>query len=200
MTAQQTATRGPGRPRIPDHDEKILDAVVAMIDRDEPITVNSVVAASGVSRAALYRRWSTMTDLIATALDRGRSRTTFDLTKPIKEALTEVLYGDIRQARGPGYSDRRFRKRIQLVMANAELQEAYWHSHVYRRRGAIAEALRLGIERGELRADLDIEAAIDGINGVFYYQTVVRGASFDNPETRRRCRESFEIIWRGMQA
>lgn len=70
---QDTARRGPGRPRIPDHDERILEAVVAMVDRNEPITVNAVVAASGVSRAALYRRWSSMTQLVATALDRGRS-------------------------------------------------------------------------------------------------------------------------------
>lgn len=52
----------------------------------------------------------------------------------------------------------------------------------------------IDIERGELRVDLDIEAASDGFNGVFYYQTVVRGESFDNPETLRRCRESFEIF------
>ena len=200
MTAQSTATRGPGRPRIADHDEKILDAVVAMVDRDEPITVNSVVEASGVSRAALYRRWSSMTELVATALDRGRSRITFDLTKPIKEAITEVMFVDVQRARGENYSDRRFRKRIQLVMASHDLQDAYWQSHVHRRRIAITEALQVGVERGELRADLDVEAAIDGINGVFYYQTVVRGESLENPETHRRCREAFEIFWRGMQA
>ncbi|HEY4557863.1 MAG TPA: TetR/AcrR family transcriptional regulator [Enteractinococcus sp.] len=200
MTAQSTATRGPGRPRIADHDEKILDAVVSMVDRDEAITVNSVVEASGVSRAALYRRWSSMTELVATALDRGRSPIRFDLTKPVKEAITELMFADMQRVRGENYSDRSFRKRIQLVMASPDLQEAYWQSHVHRRRAAITEALQVGVERGELRADLNVEAAIDGINGVFYYQTVVRGESLENPETRHRCREAFEIFWRGMQA
>lgn len=200
MTAQQITPRRPGRPRVADHDEKILDAVVAMVDRDEPITVNSVVEASGVSRAALYRRWSSMTELVATALDQGRSHITFDLTRPVKDCITEVLFGDVQRVRGENYSERRFRKRIQLVMANPELQEAYWQSHVHRRRTAITKALQMGIERGELRADLDIEAAIDGINGVFYYQIVVRGESLDHPETQRRCRAAFEVFWRGMQA
>ena len=68
-----SSVRGPGRPRIADHDERILDAVATMVDEDQHITVSAVVEASGVSRAALYRRWSTMTELIATALDRGRA-------------------------------------------------------------------------------------------------------------------------------
>ena len=200
MTTHHTAARKPGRPRNADHDDKILDAVVAMVDRDDPITVTSVVEASGVSRAALYRRWSSMTELVATALDRGRSRVTLDLTKPVKEAIVEVLFDDMQRTRWENYSDRRFRKRIQLVMASPDLQEAYWQSHVHRHRTAFAQALQLGIERGQLRADLDVDAAIDSINGVFSYQLVARGETLDKPETHRRGREAFEICWRGMQA
>src|SRR5699024_3444827 len=121
---------------------------------------NTVVAVSGINRAAIYRRWDSLAQLIATALDRGRAQITFDLTKPIKEALTEVIFDEIDVARGKGYSDKRFRKRIQLVMENRELQEAYWESHVYHRRLTLMEAIRLGIARGELREDLDIEAAL----------------------------------------
>ncbi|MGO1548018.1 MAG: hypothetical protein ACTHXL_11755, partial [Microbacterium gubbeenense] len=38
------------------------------------------------------------------------------------------------------------------------------------------------------------------INGVFYYQIVVRGASMADPDTLARCREAFEVAWRGMSA
>lgn len=199
-TTQDSARRGPGRPRIPDHEQRILDAVVAMVDRNESITVNAVVEASGVSRAALYRRWSSMTELVATALDRGRSKLSFDLSKPVKEAVLEVIFENPQKATGETYTDRRFRKRIELVMTSHDLQEAYWQSHVHRRRAAMVQALQVGVERGELRADLDVEAAIDGINGVFYYQTVVRGSRIHDPETWQRCREAFEIMWLGMQA
>lgn len=197
----QTATgqRGPGRPRIPDHDTKILDAVVAMVDRDEPITVSAVVEASGVSRAALYRRWTSMTELIATALDRGRAPITFDLTKPVKDAITEVLFEEIEATRGKNYTEKRFRKRIQLVMENPDLQEAYWQSHVHRRRRHMVETLKTGVARGELRSDLDVEAAIDAINGVFYYQSVVRGIALIDQESIQRCRAAFELLWRGME-
>ena len=67
MTAtlgQEAARRaGPGRPPEPGHDEKIMQATLRLIDQGKPVTVNAVVAGSGVSRAALYRRWGSLTEL-----------------------------------------------------------------------------------------------------------------------------------------
>ena len=190
--------RRPGRPKTEGHDERILAAVVALIDRGEPVTVNAVVATSGVSRASLYRRWNGLNELVAAALDQGRATLEIDLTGDIKQALADVMLGDPATARGVGYSEQRFRTRLQLVLADPELQEVYWHAHIRRRRAGIARALEVAVARGQLRADLDIEACIDAINGVFYYQMVVRGVRLDDPGARRRCRLAFETIWRGM--
>ncbi|HLS92976.1 MAG TPA: TetR/AcrR family transcriptional regulator [Microbacterium sp.] len=192
--------RGPGRPRTEGHDERILDAAIALIDRGAQVTVSAVVAESGVSRAALYRRWPSMTDLIAAALDRGRAAIEIDTTGDIRATIEHLMFGDPRAARGAGYSERRFRTRMALVMQNPDLQKAYWQSHVRRRRGAVHAALAEAQRRGELRGDLDLDACIDLINGVFYYQAVVRGARFDDPETMARCREAFGVAWRGMSA
>lgn len=195
---QAEISRGPGRPRTEGHDERILDAAIALIDAGEQVTVSAVVAASGVSRAALYRRWPSMTDLVAAALDRGRAPIEIDTTGGVKEGIIALIFGDPRAVRGASYSERRFRTRMALVMQNPELQKAYWSSHVRRRRGAIREALGEAVRSGELRDDLDLDACIDLINGVFYYQAVVRGARMDEPETKARCREAFEVAWRGM--
>lgn len=78
------------------------------------------------------------------------------------------------------------------------MQVSLWRSHVAKRRTAVMEVLRAGIERGILRPDTDIEASIDLINGVFYYQIVVRGCAFDDPDAMARCREAFETAWRVM--
>ena len=190
--------RGPGRPRKEGHDERILDAAVALIEHDKPVTVAAIVAASGVSRAAIYRRWPSLPELIAAALDKGRAAIEVDTSGDIKEAMIALIFGDPKTLRGSTYSDRRFRARMSLVMQNPELQEAYWKSHVRRRRGAFETALREAVRRGELREDLDIDACIDLINGVFYYQVVVRGTGLDDPVTFARCREAFEVAWRGM--
>ncbi|WP_221584759.1 TetR/AcrR family transcriptional regulator [Microbacterium sp. G2-8] len=194
------AARGPGRPRTEGHDERILDTVTRLIDDGAQVTVNAVVAGSGVSRAALYRRWPSMTDLIAAALDRGRAAVEVDLNGDIKQALVALLFGDPSAVRGATYTERRFRTRLALVMQNPELQQAYWTSHVRRRRGSVHAALAEAVRRGELRDDIDIDACIDMINGVFYYQAVVRGSRIEAPDVRARCRAAFEVAWRGMAA
>ncbi|CAM3021879.1 TetR/AcrR family transcriptional regulator [Prescottella defluvii] len=194
-----TGTRGPGRPRTEGHDEKILEAALFLIDADEPVTVNRVLEISGLSRAALYRRWPTMTDLVAAALDHGRTTVGIDTSGDVKRTFAALLFGDIEAALGKNYSNRRFRKRVALVMDNPELQQAYWSSHVRRRRRGMTAALNAAVDRGELRSDLDVEAAIDAINGIFYYQAVARGAQFDDPETLRRCIAAFEVVWLGME-
>lgn len=193
-------SRGPGRPREAGHDERILDAVIELIERDRKVTVSAVVAASGVSRAALYRRWPSLPELVAAALDKGRAALEVDTAGDIKDAIVSMMFGDPIAARGTTYGDRRFRARMMLVMQNSDLQHAYWTSHVRRRRVSFLEALAEAQRRGELRQSLDLEACLDLINGVFYYQIVVRGVSMGDPGTMARCREAFEVAWRGMSA
>ncbi|AMB59506.1 TetR/AcrR family transcriptional regulator [Microterricola viridarii] len=191
--------RGPGRPRDEELDGQILQAVLALIDTEQEVTVARVIAGSGVSRAALYRRWPSMTTLIAAALDVGRS---VPAEVPTDGDLRDVIFagilGDPSFGADSRYSETRFRQRIRLVMADRQLQKAYWHSHVARRREPMERALQRGRERGILRPDLDTEASFDAIAGACYYQLVVRGDSFDDPATRARVSAALDIVWRGM--
>ncbi|MEV8173179.1 TetR/AcrR family transcriptional regulator [Microbacterium sp. NPDC079176] len=197
--------RRPGRPRDEDMDGQIVAATLEIIDAGEDVTVSRVVARSGVSRAALYRRWPSLTTLIAAALDVGR---TIPPEYPDHVDLREALFdgfglGDTGVAlsvAASGYAEERFRQRIRLVMADRALQKAYWQSHVSRRRVPLLNALRAGISRGELRADLDVEACFDAIAGTAYYQIVVRGDRMDDPAVAARLRAAVETIWRGMVA
>jgi AcrR family transcriptional regulator len=193
-----TDARRPGRPRTEGLDARILGAALHLIDRDEPVTVHAVVRLSGVSRAALYRRWPSMTDLVAAALDHGRSYARIPLDGDLKQNIVDVLFANQRTTRGATYSERRFRRRLVLGLENRSVQTASWRSHVERRRAAMVTVLQAAVDRGILRADVDIEASIDLINGVFYYQYVVRGCMFDDTEALARCREAFETAWRGM--
>jgi len=192
-------TRGPGRPRSHGHDERIVDAAVELLERGEEITVSRVVERSGVSRAAIYRRWPSMTDLVATALDRGRAPHTIPLEGDLLQNVLDA-YTTAPSTTRETYSEERFRLRVRLAMTDRKLAQAYWRSHVSRRRGGMVAVLRAGIERGELRPDLDVDACIDLVNGVFYYQFVVRGVTLDDPEALARCREGIRVAWRGMAA
>jgi len=201
--AAATVRRRPGRPRDEHIDGQIVAATLEVIDAGEEVTVSRVVTRSGVSRAALYRRWPSLTLLIAAALDVGRE---VPPEYPADADLREILLAGLGLGAdgvapsAPGYSEERFRQRIRLVMSDRTLQRAYWESHVSRRRVPMENALRAGIERGELRGDLDVEACFDAIAGVAYYQLVVRGDRTGDPAVVARLRSAIEVIWRGMVA
>lgn len=198
-TAGDAVRRGPGRPRDEELDGQIIAATLALIDAEEEVTVARVVARSGVSRAALYRRWPSLTTLIAAALDVGR---TVPPALPddgdLRATVFAALFGGPSTATAVGYSEARFRQRIRLVMSDRALQQAYWTSHVSRRRVPMETALRAGMARGVLRADLDVAACFDALAGAAYYQIVVRGDRFEDAATQARLRAAFDVVWRGM--
>ncbi|MCK3770615.1 TetR/AcrR family transcriptional regulator [Microbacterium aerolatum] len=196
-----TVRRGPGRPRDEDIDGQIIAATLALIDAEEEVTVSRIVERSGVSRAALYRRWPSLTTLIAAALDVGRTvPPPVGAEGDLHAAVMTAVFGDSGAVTASGYSEVRFRHRIRLVMADRALQKAYWRSHVSRRRMPVEAALRRGIERGILCADLDVEACFDAMAGVAYYQLVVRGDRFEEPGSQARMIAALDVIWRGMLA
>lgn len=191
------ARRGPGRPRVESLDERLLEATLALIDAGEPVTASRLVERSGVSRAALYRRWPSLTDLVAIALDRGRDAHRIPTDGDLRQALFDAFLGGAERGM-PDYPEQRMRRRLVLGLEDRALQKAYWDAHVVRRRTSTIALLRAGVDRGILRADVDVEAAADLLSGVFYYQLVVRGVSMTEPEAVARCRAALELIWRGM--
>ena len=149
VDAGAAVRRGPGRPRDEEIDGQIIAATLALIDAEEEVTVSRVVEHSGVSRAALYRRWPSLTMLIAAALDVGRTvPPPMDAEGDLYAAVVGAVFGDSASVTASGYSEVRFRHRIRLVMGDRALQRAYWRSHVSRRRVPVEAALCRGIERG----------------------------------------------------
>ena len=196
-TSRAVTRRSPGRPRTDGHDERIIDAALELLERGEEVTVGRVVAVSGVSRAAIYRRWPSMTHLLAAALDRGREPLELSLEGDLLENLVRSVTGT-GSSTSREFSEERFRLRLRLAISDQQLAHAYWSSHVARRRRAMVALLQAGIDRGILRDDIDIDACIDLVNGAFYYQVVVRGASFTDPGVIDRCQAAVRVAWRGM--
>jgi AcrR family transcriptional regulator len=204
VTDQDTRTpsgpdvaRRPGRPRDEEIADRVVAATLALVDRGEPVTLGRVVSGSGVSRAAIYRRWPSLAALVAAALDRGREVMPVPEGGDLRHRLTQLYLDGPADVAG-SYPEARFRRRLQLTLADRELQRAYWDAHVARRRRPVTELLRHGVVTGELRADADLEAAIDLIHGVFYYQWVVRGVSPTQPDARARCAAALDLVWRGI--
>ena len=58
--SQQASAPGPGRPRDGAFDERILDATLALLAEVgyQSMSLDDVAAKAGVSKPAIYRRWS----------------------------------------------------------------------------------------------------------------------------------------------
>lgn len=175
----------------------LLAAALGLIDEGARVTVARLVERSGVSRAALYRRWPSLDDLVAAALDQEREVPELPLEGDLRETILDAFI----PPPGPWLpADRRARERIRVGLADRGLQKTYFENHISGRRAVLATALQAAVERGLLREGLDIEACIDLMAGVSYYQIVARGIPAADPAAVQRCRAALEVTWRGMAA
>ncbi|MEV7605095.1 TetR/AcrR family transcriptional regulator [Paenarthrobacter sp. NPDC089322] len=191
------ADRRPGRPRDTALESTVLAATVELLlERDtRDVTISAITERSGVSRAALYRRWSSREELLAAALDSVRSNvelkrgaTTLETILASYEAAAEDVDNRVGAL---------VKKRVALGLENDKLRALSWNRHVSRRREPVAAEIRRGIQVGELSADVDVEAMIDLINGVYYYQMVVREPEPSPDATRERVRNAVKLVWEG---
>lgn len=201
MPTPNTGYRRLGRPREASLNTKILEATYRIIENGQKVSVDAVVEESGTSRASVYRRWPSLNNLITDALDDGWCQTeiAIDPSKTIKEGFINAFFNKTSPSQEDRYSEQRFRRRIELTMSDPKLQQIYWNSHVQKRREYPLQALQIAKDRGEIRPNVDIEAALDTIYGVFYYQFLVRGQDISSKEVKTRTLAAFELVWKGME-
>src|SRR6516165_275503 len=155
MQRDETA-RPMGRPRDSRVDRAILEATRELIAERgvHAFRTEDVAVRAGVGKGAIYRRYPSKDELVTTAIgalvdeeiqvpDSGSTRS--DLLALMGEAV-ELYRGSL-----PG------RLMPSLVSAMAErpdLARAVRDGFLAGRRAALAQVLRRGIERGDLRSDL----------------------------------------------
>jgi AcrR family transcriptional regulator len=162
------------RPRDPACDHAILDAALAEYASNglDGMSVDAVAARAGVSKATIYRRFPSKAALVVAA-----AFTIAEETAPKPD--TGTLHGDLtanlqnlRKMLSHSVLGMAI-KRIQVdATQNDEL--ARLHSEfVAHRRAATRQQLRRAIDRGELRADTDLEFALDSLAAPLFYRHLV---------------------------
>ncbi|WP_102158436.1 TetR/AcrR family transcriptional regulator [Zhihengliuella halotolerans] len=191
-------TPHPGRPRDEAIEAKVLAAAVELLqERTDDFTMGDLVERSGVSRAAVYRRWPSRKDVVVAALDKNRTLPVLTPRATIPETLRDEFQGTIRDL-GPDALNLLHQRLIQ-GLRDPDVQRLYWERHVSRRRSAVLELLRAGQIRGEVRDDVDLEVALDLINGAAYYQGVVRG-DWASPAASARVSTAIDMVWESIRA
>jgi AcrR family transcriptional regulator len=167
--------RSPGRPRSEQARVAILRSTLKLLGENgfSELTIEAVAARAGVGKATVYRWWPNKAALIADAFassttrklhfpDTGSVRT--DMSRQMRQVIKifRSSRGRIVSAiLGGGQSDR------DLIVAFRE--RFLWP----RRREAYA-TLRRGIQRGELRKDVDLDLLLDSLYGPIYMRFLIR--------------------------
>ena len=175
------AARALGRPRDARADRAILEATLELI-MDLGVNVfrtEDVAARAGVGKGAIYRRYASKDELVTAAIAGLVSE---EIAVPDTGSTKEDLFVLMREA--VALYDRSPAARVvpNLIGAMAEkpeLAKMVRDRFLAGRRAALAEVLRRGVERGDLRADLDLELALDVLGGPLFYRLLVTGGPID---------------------
>ena len=170
--------RRPGRPRRSSTGHAILKATREILGRSgvHGLTVEGVAARSGVAKTTIYRRWRSKEDLALAALLEviqqeppalphvGSTMTALSAyLLRLVDNLNVKLYGRI------------IRGLISDLGVDAQLAKGFRERVLARRVAAVTQLLQRGIERGELRRDLDLEIGVDLLLGPIYYRLLISG-------------------------
>lgn len=173
--------RRPGRPRSPVADAAIIDAALRLLGREgfARMSMDGVAAEAGVSKATLYLRYRDKADLATTALAR------------LREGHEPVPTGDLRADLIARLEQVRTYADVPSVMPlvgtclaeethTPELLALFRRRSVEPRRRGLRELLEAAAVRGELRPDLDADAAIDLLMGTYQARYLAGGDFPDN--------------------
>jgi AcrR family transcriptional regulator len=174
----QTVTRPPsrgGRPRDPQVDAAIVDAVLAVL-ADVPYSkmrMDDVAQRAGVAKTTLYRRYPSKVALVRATLEQYLTRFTFLDSSDVEAVLSDITRQQVDEfatgAPGAALSN-------VCAEANHNPELAAVVRQAFRaKRKELARVLRRGIADGQLRADLDIELMVDLLLAVFPYRLLVSG-------------------------
>ncbi len=176
---------GPGRPRDPDIEDRVVRTAYKILAQFgyEGLSFAKVSVLSGVARPTLKLRWRTREDLgIATVkyiLDGPAVMQTPENLDGhnIREIVVSVLEGLIITLNNPETA-----RILTSILAAAHFSGPLGELRQYAisRRGIVLRRLvEAGIEKGEFSKTIDVEFAMDGLNGPILYRTLILGMTME---------------------
>jgi AcrR family transcriptional regulator len=143
------------------------------------VTVEAIAERAGVSKATVYRWWP---NRAAVVMDGFLSIVSSEVPFPHTGHAREDIRIHMRRL-AEAFSGKIGRTVAALIaegQSDPELAQALRSRWLSVRRTEAREILELGIERGELRDDIDLEVAVDVLYGPIYYRMLVGHGPLDD--------------------
>jgi len=160
-----------GRPRSERARLAVLDAAADLLDEGglAAATIEAVAARAGVSKVTIYKWWPSRGSVAVDAyFHRYRQTSTFEDTGDLAADLTGQIRLMIEAFRGrAGTVMAELIGQAQFDPALAETLRSHW---LEPRRRATAEVLQRAVDRGQIRADVDVPVVMDQLYAPLYYR------------------------------
>ena len=136
------------------------------------VTVESISAKTGIAKTSIYRRWPNKAAMVMDAfLLRVGPGIEFPRKPRYVESIRLQMLALAKAFRGP------FGSMIKALLGEAqfdgELAEAFRTRWITPRREAAKEVIQAAIRNKELRADIDLDQALDALYGGLYYRLMI---------------------------
>jgi AcrR family transcriptional regulator len=159
----------------------ILRAARELLDRRgfQRLTIEGIAERAGVGKATIYRWWPSKAAVVMDAvLEAASPRIPFPDTGSAREDVRRQIASVIEL-----YTRTKTGRGIRALIAESQhdpgLADLLRDRFIASRRAEAATVFERGIERGELRPDLDVGVAIDALYGAVYYRLLVSHAPLD---------------------
>lgn len=169
-----------GRPRNPQTRMAILRAARELMEQGGPaaVTMEAVAARAGVGKPTVYRWWPdrhavSMAALMEAQPDARPARKTRSVAQSLQQQLNEVV-GTFATRTG-----RNVATIIAAADSSTEISKAFRNHFVLARREEGRRLLLEGMASGELRGDVDVDAALDLLYGPLFFRLMLGHAPLD---------------------
>ncbi|MDJ0596582.1 MAG: TetR/AcrR family transcriptional regulator [Pleurocapsa sp. MO_226.B13] len=193
--SQTVAKSGRGRPRSPETRAKILKAAYEMLNEVGfmDLTIEGVAARSGVGKPTIYRRWKTKSALAMDAfLEAVNPELAFPDTGSAQDDFREQMQKIVKLMKSP--RGEVLASVIGCGQAEEELISAFRENWLIPRRKDAKKIFQRGVERGELRSNVDVEVAIDALYSPLFYRLLLK----HQPLTEKFVDELVDVVMKGL--
>lgn len=177
--------RGPGRPREPETDRRILDAALGLMGEHgyARMSMDEIAARAGVTKPTIYRRYPGKIQLAMAAIVAYCAEAPADRSGDTRADLIAQL-SQLRHALDRPNGMGMVGTVLVEERETPELLASFREHLVAPRRQAIREIFERARERGELRPEADLAIAGTLLVGA-YYAHYLSGAPFPEGWTER---------------
>lgn len=164
----------PDDPRVARSKAVIIEATLELLAERgvADTTVEAIAERSGVAKTTIYRHWDDKAEVVLSALDAMLEPPQDPDSGELRQDLEQLLTGLARSL-----SDSPVASLLPSLIDAAERDPAFAKVHrrfAEARHRIVRGILQRGLDRGELRADADLEEVMESLAGPLFYRRLVR--------------------------